>query len=147
MENELSIIDENKELAVIEEEESIPTQAQEDFDVARINLQELIRIGMDGLAVALNLVKESESPRAAEVFGNLLKTIADINISTVALHTKKGAAGITETEQQNGTVLNQQNNDTSTTNNNIFLGSTNDLSVMLKMIEDEKLLQNTKLIK
>lgn len=118
-----------------EEEEIIEvSQAQEDFDFARASLQDLISKGMEGLDTALNLVKESDSPRAIEVFATLLKSVSDINMNMIQIHQKKNSAGIgTSQNTMDAIPLTDNSNNVQ---QNIFVGSTNDLSRMLKEIND-----------
>lgn len=127
MENEIIIIDENEETA---EQTVVPSQAQEDFETSRESMQDLIAMGMKGLDVALNLVKESDSPRAIETFATLLKTVSDINMNMIHIHSKKNSVGTSSTE-----LVPLQDNSNNVTQN-LFVGSTNDLSRMLKEITE-----------
>ena len=104
-------------------ERASETEAESDIQFARSNLYNLIEAGNMALQSALDLASQSEQPRAFEVFGSLLKNVADINHQLIDLHDKKKK--LTEPEKQEAA---------SVTNNAIFVGSTNDLAKMLKGI-------------
>ena len=95
-----------------------------DYDNARTNLYTLLSQGEEALFSALNVAKQSESARAFEVVGNLIKQLADINHQLVELHTKHRAVTV-KTEDTTKVI----------TNNNLFCGTTNDL---MKLIQDMK---------
>ena len=50
-----------------------------DYDFARLNLYAIIEQGKSALDGALRVAEQSEHPRAYEVVGNLLKSLADVN--------------------------------------------------------------------
>jgi Terminase DNA packaging enzyme len=122
---------ESKPLEVIDNStgEVIKTQegkVETDYDTSRDNLRELLIIGQNALNHALEVAKQSEHPRAFEVVGNLMKQLADINQQLMDVHQqkqkldapKKGAAD-------------------KVTNNAIFVGSTAELSKMIKKMQGE----------
>jgi hypothetical protein len=94
-----------------------------DYDVARNNLRELLTTGKAALEHALEVAKGSEHPRAFEVVGNLMKQLADVNQQLMDIHQQKQKLdGPKETKKSGDRV----------TNNAIFVGSTNELSKMIK---------------
>ena len=95
---------------------------ENDYDIARANLRELLTTGQAALMHALEVAKQSEHPRAFEVVGNLVKQLADVNQQLMDLHQQKqkldGTAGKPADKQV-------------TNNNAIFVGSTEELSKMI----------------
>ena len=98
---------------------------ESDYDVTRKNLHDLLVTGTDALDVALTIAKDSENPRAFEVVGNLMKQIADINQQLMDIHQQKSRL-------DNSRGVEKQTN---ITNNSIFVGSTNELSRMIKSMK------------
>jgi hypothetical protein len=96
-----------------------------DYDSARNNLHKLLNQGQDALYHALEIAKQSEHPRAFEVVGNLMKQLADTNEQLLALSERKQK--LDGPKQQDG-----QPNKQVTNNNAIFVGSTSELSKMIK---------------
>jgi len=96
-----------------------------DYDSARNNLHKLLNQGQDALYHALEIAKQSEHPRAFEVVGNLMKQLADTNEQLLALSERKQK--LDGPKQQEG-----QPNKQVTNNNAIFVGSTSELSKMIK---------------
>lgn len=96
-----------------------------DYDSARNNLHKLLNQGQDALYHALEIAKQSEHPRAFEVVGNLMKQLADTNEQLLALSERKQK--LDSPKQQEG-----QPNKQVTNNNAIFVGSTSELSKMIK---------------
>jgi len=96
-----------------------------DYDSARNNLHKLLNQGQDALYHALEIAKQSEHPRAFEVVGNLMKQLADTNEQLLALSERKQK--LDAPKQQEG-----QPNKQVTNNNAIFVGSTSELSKMIK---------------
>jgi len=97
-----------------------------DYEKTRNNLHGLLQQGQEALAHALEVAKSSEHPRAFEVVGGLMKHISDINAQLMDLHDKKQKL---EVKSNSGK---KEDSSTSVTNNSIFLGSTSELSQLLK---------------
>ena len=97
-----------------------------DYDAARNNLYKLLNQGQDALYASLEIAKQSEHPRAFEVVGNLMKQLADINEQLLKLSEKKQKldAPKQETTAAPGHQV--------TNNNAIFVGSTSELSNLIK---------------
>lgn len=100
---------------------------EDDYDHARDNLRELLTQGKAALETALTVAKQSEHPRAFEVVGGLMKQLADINQQLMDVHQQKKKLE----EPTKGTTKEV------TTNNAIFVGSTADLSKMIKKMTGE----------
>ena len=96
-----------------------------DYDSARNNLHKLLNQGQDALYHALEIAKQSEHPRAFEVVGNLMKQLADTNEQLLALSERKQK--LDAPKQQEGAPGKQVTN-----NNAIFVGSTSELSNLIK---------------
>jgi hypothetical protein len=110
-----------------------------DFDVdyteVRDNLKNLISKGSAAIDGILHVASEGDSPRAYEVVGQLIKSVADANKDLIELHKK--IKEITDTSVTN-------NNQTQTKiDNAIFVGSTADLQKMLRgQLDQIKQLEN-----
>ena len=97
---------------------------QLDYNEVRKNLKELISKGSAAIDGILHIASEGESPRAYEVIGQLIKSVADTNKDLLDLHKK--VKDITDVSVTN-------NNQTQTKiDNAIFVGSTADLQKMLR---------------
>jgi hypothetical protein len=96
---------------------------ENDYDTARGNLRELLITGQDALVQALEVAKQSEHPRAFEVVGNLMKQLADVNQQLMDLHQQKQKLDAPKAADKAKQVTN---------NNAIFVGSTSELSKMIK---------------
>jgi len=117
------VVEEQKEEqlpAVVEE----TSDAEQDFELARKNLQELAKKGNKALDELIMLAKNSEHPRAYEVIATLIKTLADTNKDL--LETRKRKIDIDKSRGAS------PNGDAKTVNNNLFVGSTAELQKFLK---------------
>ncbi len=108
----------------------IDTKNQNDTDVdynfIRGNLKELVDKGNDALDGILELAQESEHPRAYEVVGQLIKTLADANKDIMDLQKNvKSVKGISGKGPNKVT-------------NALFVGSTHDLQKMIKHESSEE---------
>jgi hypothetical protein len=91
-----------------------------DYNFIRGNLKELVDKGNEALDGILELAQESEHPRAYEVVGQLIKTLADANKDIMDLQKNvKSVKGISGKGPNKVT-------------NALFVGSTHDLQKMIK---------------
>ena len=97
-----------------------------DFQYARENLYDIIEKGRDAMGELLEIAKAEESPRAFEVFGQLLKNMTDTQGTLMELHQKKQKLENAGDRQE---VTKAQN-----VTNALFVGSTADL---LKLVKKE----------
>ena len=98
-----------------------PTDVNKDYDYTRGNLYSLIEKGQEAINGIMEVAGETASPRAYEVAGQLIKSVADTTDKLADLHkTDK------EIEEDNPKKQN------TVTNNALFVGSTSELSKMLK---------------
>ena len=91
-----------------------------DYEYTRANLYSLIEKGQETLNGIMELAEETQSPRAYEVAGQLLKSVADTTDKFLKL--QKDLKDIKE----------EVKGPTNVTNNAMFVGSTADLQKMLK---------------
>ena len=97
-----------------------------DFQYARENMYDIIEKGRDAMEELLEIAKAEESPRAFEVFGQLLKNMSDSQEKLMELHQKKQKL---ESDGDRQEVARAQN-----VTNALFVGSTADL---LKLVKKE----------
>jgi hypothetical protein len=96
---------------------------EDDFDQARDTLKRLISKGETALDSMMDVARQSDHPRAFEVTGQLIKTVAETAKDLLALQkTRKEIQGPEEKPQQQ----------IGTQNNIVFAGSTNDLIKALR---------------
>ena len=96
-------------------------EVKKDYDYTRGNLYSLIEKGQEAINGIMEVAGETASPRAYEVAGQLIKSVADTTDKLADLHKK-----IKDIEDDNS--KNQGN----VTNNALFVGSTAELQKMLK---------------
>lgn len=94
---------------------------KKDYEYTRANLYSLIEKGQKAINGIMELAGESDSPRAYEVAGQLIKSVGDVTDKLIDLQKK-----LKDVEETNNKTP------TSTTNNAIFVGSTSELSKLLK---------------
>ena len=98
------------------------TDVRRDYEYTRGNLYSLIEKGQEAINGIMELAGEGGSPRAYEVAGQLIKSVADTTDKLVDLQKK-----VKDLEEDSGTKT--TNN---VTNNALFVGSTSDLQKLLK---------------
>ena len=103
----------------------VPTddKMNKDYEYARSNFYNVIESGTEALEQMLDVAKASEHPRAYEVVSTIMKTLVDANKDLVAMSTKK-----VESEEK----ASSESPNGLTTNNNLFVGSTNELQQLIK---------------
>jgi len=98
----------------------IDKDAEIDFDTGRENLYKMLDKGNDAIDGILALAKEGEHPRAYEVAGQLIKTVADVSKDLMAMQEKlKKLKEVPNTGPKSVT-------------NALFVGSTTELTKLLK---------------
>lgn len=108
---------------VIEKIEKISSDnddIKKDYDYTRGNLYSLIEKGQEAINGILELAQESEMPRAYEVAGQLIKSVADATDKLMDL--QKKLKDIEEDKPKGPTTV----------NNALFVGSTAELAKLLK---------------
>ena len=105
----------------VEKKEKKSQDIEKDYDYTRANLYSLIEKGQETLNGIMELAGESASPRAYEVAGQIIKSVADTTDKLMDL--QKKVKEVDEDKKQTTNTV---------TNNALFVGSTSDLSKMIK---------------
>ena len=135
IEKHLDLVEHNKtyytEAEVLNPSKVLPVtidgeEKDTDFRYARENMYHIIERGRDAMDELLEIAKAEESPRAFEVFGQLLKNMTDTQEKLMELHRKKQ---IIENDGERQEVTKAQN-----VTNALFVGSTAEL---LKLVKKE----------
>lgn len=109
--------------SIVEKIEKISPEIDDikkDYDYTRGNLYSLIEKGQEAINGILELAQETEQPRAYEVAGQLIKNVADATDKLMEL--QKKLKDIEEEKPKGPTTV----------NNALFIGSTAELSKILK---------------
>jgi len=122
--NEVKVL--NTEGSIVPAVNGSADNKDNDFQYARENLYDIIEKGRDAMEELLEIAKSEESPRAFEVFGQLLKNMTDTQQTLMELHQKKQKL---ENDGDRQEVSRAQN-----VTNALFVGSTADL---LKLVKKE----------
>ena len=96
------------------------TEGRKDYEYTRGNLYSIIEKGQEAINGILDLAQESEMPRAYEVAGQLIKSVSDATDKLMDL--QKKLKDVEEESQKGPTNV----------TNALFVGSTADLTKMLK---------------
>ena len=131
IEKHLDLVEHNKEYYTEAEATVLPAtidgeEKDTDFRYARENMYHIIERGRDAMEELLEIAKAEESPRAFEVFGQLLKNMTDTQEKLMELHQKKQKL---ENDGERQEVTKAQN-----VTNALFVGSTAEL---LKLVKKE----------
>ena len=94
---------------------------EKDYEYTRGNLYSIIEKGQEAINGILELAQESEMPRAYEVAGQLIKSVADATDKLMDL--QKKLKDVNEENESKGPT---------TVNNALFVGSTAELQKLLK---------------
>ena len=105
----------------VKKEDISDNDITKDYDYTRANLYSLIEKGQETLNGIMELAGDSASPRAFEVAGQIIKSVADTTDKLMDLQKK-----VKEVEEEKTKTTNN------VTNNALFVGSTSELSKMLK---------------
>ena len=113
---------------------NITNDVDKDYEYTRANLYSLIEKGQESLNGIMELAGESASPRAYEVAGQIIKSVADTTDKLMELQKK-----VKEIDEEKGRP-------TQVTNNALFVGSTSDLSKMIKQqfLDNDSNVKNNK---
>lgn len=98
-----------------------PDDIRKDYEYTRANLYSLIEKGQEAINGIMELAGEGGSPRAYEVAGQLIKSVADTTDKLIDLQKK-----LKDVEEDTTKTTNN------VTNNAVFVGSTSELSKLLK---------------
>ena len=100
---------------------NVSDDVEKDYEYTRANLYSLIEKGQESLNGIMELAGESASPRAYEVAGQIIKSVADTTDKLLDLQKK-----IKEVNEED------KRGPTNVTNNALFVGSTADLAKLIK---------------
>ncbi len=105
--------------------ESDSSDVNDDVELVRDNIKNLLLTGEDMLETAVELAKNSEQPRAFEIAANMMKQLTDMNHQLLDIHEKKQKLN---KNSGNETIT---LNSTNTVNNTVFVGTTSDFDARL----------------
>ncbi len=94
-----------------------------DYQYARENLYNVIERGSDALNTLVEIANQSESPRAFEIVGTLIKTLSDANKDLLEVQSKVKK------------LKEETNKGPNNVTNALFIGNTSELQ---KLIKDRK---------
>jgi hypothetical protein len=98
-----------------------PDDIKKDYEYTRANLYSLIEKGQDAINGIMELADDNGSARAYEVAGQLIKSVGDVTDKLIDLQKKLKSIEEESTKTTNNV-----------TNNALFVGSTSELSKLLK---------------
>jgi hypothetical protein len=108
----------NKKPEIVKSKE---VDIEKDYEYSRANLYSLIEKGQEAINGIMEVAGEGGSPRAYEVAGQLIKSVADTTDKLIDLQKK-----LKDVEDESKKTTNN------VTNNAVFVGSTSELQKMLK---------------
>lgn len=118
---EVSSVEESTEIVNSKDIDSVIDEIKRDYEYTRSNLYSLIEKGQETLDGIMELAQESDSPRAYEVAGQIIKSVADTADKLIDLQKK-----------MKDVYKNDDNSPKTITNNALFVGSTAELAKFLK---------------
>jgi hypothetical protein len=118
---ESDIVETKKVSAEIDTVKPKGPDIEKDYEYTRANLYSLIEKGQEAINGIMELAGEGGSPRAYEVAGQLIKSVADTTDKLIDLQKKLK-------DVQDESVKTTNN----VTNNAVFVGSTSELQKLLK---------------
>jgi predicted P-loop ATPase/GTPase len=119
--NTESIIEVEAKPSKVELIKSTSSDVQKDYEYSRGQLYSLIEKGQETLNGIMELAAETDSPRAYEVAGQILKSVADTADKLIDLQKKMRTIEDEAVKTTNNV-----------TNNAVFVGSTSELQKLLK---------------
>jgi len=119
--NIISVKQKSSEIIEDVKELSKDNDIQKDYEYTRANLYSLIEKGQEAINGIMDLAGEGGSPRAYEVAGQLIKSVGDVTDKLIDLQKK-----LKDVEDESTKTTNN------VTNNAVFVGSTTELSKLLK---------------
>lgn len=119
--NEISTEVEELKPIEIDDDFDIKRDIRKDYKYSRGNIYSIIEKGQEAINGALEMAQETESPRAYEVTGQLIKNVADATEKLLEL--QKKLKDIEEIKDKKGP---------SNVTNALFIGSTAELTKFIK---------------
>lgn len=102
-------------------------ELQQDYEVTRAQLHNLVMKGQEAIDGILDVARSSDHPRAYEVAGQLIKNVADVADKLIDLQKK-----MKDIDEKAATKSGP-----TTVNNTMFVGSTSELAKLLKQSTKE----------
>ena len=118
---------ESTEVGITKPERHERTDIEKDYEYTRGNLYSIIEKGQEAINGILELAQDSEMPRAYEVAGQLIKSVSDATDKLMDL--QKKLKDVNEEVASKGPT---------NVTNALFVGSTADLSKLIKAQSDSK---------
>ena len=118
---ETSIVEQDEFSSDVEIVKTSDDDIKKDYEYTRANLYSLIEKGQEAINGIMELAGEGGSARAYEVAGQLIKSVADTTDKLIDLQKK-----LKDIEEESPKTTNN------VTNNALFVGSTSELSKLLK---------------
>lgn len=118
---ESSLVEVKDELKEINISSISSDDIKKDYEYTRTNLYSLIQKGQEAINGIIEIANEGGSPRAYEVAGQLIKNVGDVTDKLIDLQKK-----LKDVEDESKKTTNN------VTNNAVFVGSTSELSKLLK---------------
>lgn len=115
------IISDALDIAEFEEVIDDRRDEEDDYTFARKNLRNILEKGSIALDKMIEVADMSQHPRSYEVVSTLINSLSASNKDLLELSEKKKRIEKADAKNENNTV-----------NNNLFIGSTNDLLKLLK---------------
>jgi hypothetical protein len=110
--------------------------AESDYETIRDNLYEMLADAKEALELSKEILKESEHPRAVEVYSGLLSNIVKLNAQILDL--SKTFKDINERKSYKDAGNELPSSGEPAQIQNFFVGETSDLQRMFKEMEKEK---------
>jgi len=120
-----AIVESEPSPIVQKEDKKLKSEVQKDYEYTRGQLYSLIEKGQETLNGIMELADETQSPRAYEVAGQLIKSVGDTTDKLMQLQQK-----LHDLEEG------PKNKNPTTVNNTMFVGSTADLAKFLKQSKE-----------
>jgi len=122
--SEIQICDNSSDISIESNLKNVSQSSMDikkDYEYTRANLYSLIEKGQEAINGIMELAAESDQPRAYEVAGQLIKSVGDVTDKLIDLQKK-----LKDIEDESTKTTNN------VTNNAVFVGSTSELSKLLK---------------
>ena len=100
--------------------ENIDTSIEHDFESARTNIHDMIETASTAITDLSIIAKQSQHPRAFEVYGTLLKNVVEANKELLSV--QKQMREMDAKKSSSGTTI----------ENALFVGSTSELNKLIK---------------
>lgn len=114
-------VNKNNSLVVIDNN----SQFDEDFKIARDNIEKTINTANDALKEMIDIAKASQHPAAYDILNKMIKVSSDLSKDMLEIYKKK-------TEITNTPMVDKGQSGGEIINNNLFVGSTADLQNMIE---------------